>query len=276
MRQEILKQITIIMKFNFFYHYINMDKIKSFEKIEIDNLRKAVDKAEKKIGKDFVQNPKIDKIIKILENFISKKKLMCYGGTAINNILPYYDQFYDKSYQLPDYDFFSNDAINHAKELADIYFNNGFYEVECKAGIHVGTYKVYVDFIAIADITNLEDNIYNLLKKEQIIKNNIAYVPANFLKMSCYLELSRPSGDISRWEKILKRLILLNKHYEINVNKSLINYSNDIKIDKNIINIAKKNGDVFLVNTLFFNIVNIYHLMNKNILIFFLIIIFYV
>ena len=33
--------------------------------------------------------------------------------------------------------------------------------------------------------------------------------------MSCYLELSRPAGDISRWEKVLKRLTLLNKHHPI-------------------------------------------------------------
>ena len=31
--------------------------------------------------------------------------------------------------------------------------------------------------------------------------------------MSMYLELSRPAGDVSRWEKVLKRLILLNKNY---------------------------------------------------------------
>ena len=37
--------------------------------------------------------------------------------------------------------------------------------------------------------------------------------------MAAYLELSRPDGDISRWEKVLKRLILLNKHYPINVNR---------------------------------------------------------
>jgi hypothetical protein len=30
-----------------------------------------------------------------------------------------------------------------------------------------------------------------------------------------YLELSRPAGDVTRWEKILKRLILLNKYYPI-------------------------------------------------------------
>jgi len=30
-----------------------------------------------------------------------------------------------------------------------------------------------------------------------------------------FLELSRPEGDISRWEKVLKRLTLLNKHYPL-------------------------------------------------------------
>jgi len=30
-----------------------------------------------------------------------------------------------------------------------------------------------------------------------------------------YLELSRPQGDISRWEKVLKRLTLLNKNYPL-------------------------------------------------------------
>jgi hypothetical protein len=33
--------------------------------------------------------------------------------------------------------------------------------------------------------------------------------------MSMYLELSRPRGDVSRWEKVYKRLMLLNKHYPV-------------------------------------------------------------
>ena len=33
--------------------------------------------------------------------------------------------------------------------------------------------------------------------------------------MGMYLELSRPDGDVSRWEKVLKRLILLNKNYPL-------------------------------------------------------------
>jgi len=34
--------------------------------------------------------------------------------------------------------------------------------------------------------------------------------------MNMYLELSRPMGDVTRWEKVFKRLSLLNKHYPVN------------------------------------------------------------
>jgi hypothetical protein len=37
--------------------------------------------------------------------------------------------------------------------------------------------------------------------------------------MAMYLELSRPAGDVSRWEKVLKRLILLNKNYPLESEK---------------------------------------------------------
>jgi hypothetical protein len=33
--------------------------------------------------------------------------------------------------------------------------------------------------------------------------------------MAMYVELSRPMGDVSRWEKVLKRIILLNKNYPL-------------------------------------------------------------
>ena len=79
----------------------------SFQEKELDILRDAVDKNEKLRGKKKINDPKIKKIIEIVEGFLVKKKRICYGGTAINNILPVEDQFYDKASELPDYDFFS-------------------------------------------------------------------------------------------------------------------------------------------------------------------------
>lgn len=187
----------------------------SLEEKELDILRDAISVAEKRKGKQIVSDPNVKKIISILEDFLKKKKLVCYGGTAINNILPVEDQFYDKNIEIPDYDFYSPSALNDAKELADIYYNAGFQEVEAKAGVHHGTYKVYVNFIPVADITHLEKALFKRVQSEAIRVYSILYCPPNFLRMNMYLELSRPAGDISRWEKVLKRLILLNKNYPL-------------------------------------------------------------
>lgn len=182
---------------------------------ELKILNNAIKVIEKKKGKRLVESEENKKIINILEKFLAKKKLICYGGTAINNILPVKDQFYDKNVELPDYDFFSTNALNDAKELADIYFKENYEEVEAKSGVHPGTFKVFVNFKPIADVTQLDVNIFKLIKNDSIIKDNIYYAPPNFLRMSMYLELSRPDGDVSRWEKVLKRLILLNKNYPL-------------------------------------------------------------
>ena len=187
----------------------------TLEEKEVEILRDAIDIAEKRKGKRVVSEPDVKKIISILEDFLKRKKLVCYGGTAINNILPLEDQFYDKDVEIPDYDFYSPNALDDAKELADIYFKDGFQEVEAKAGVHHGTYKVYVNFIPVADITFLEKSLFKRVQKDAIRVYGILYCPPNFLRMNMYLELSRPAGDISRWEKVLKRLILLNKNYPL-------------------------------------------------------------
>lgn len=191
-----------------------MDK-ESFREKELEILRAAVDKAERISGKKMTSSPDIQRMIEIVEDFLRKKKLICYGGTAINNILPDQDKFYDKDIEIPDYDFFSMNAMEDAIELADIYAKEGFDEVEAKSGVHKGTYKVYVNFTPVADITHLDKEIFNNLYRNSINVIGIRYASPNFLRMAMYLELSRPMGDVSRWEKVLKRLTLLNKHYPL-------------------------------------------------------------
>ena len=186
-----------------------------YENRELELLKNAMDVEAKKRGERIAQNPIMKNIIDVLEKFIHDKKLVCYGGTAINNILPKEDQFYNRNIEIPDYDFFSPNAMNDAKELADIYFKQGFSSVEAKAGVHYGTYKVFVNFFQIADITQIDSKLFSSLKKNAISKEGILYCPPNFLRMAMYLELSRPSGDITRWEKVLKRLNLLNKNYPL-------------------------------------------------------------
>jgi hypothetical protein len=190
-----------------------IDKNLTFEEKELAIVRAAADKAQEMSGRTMVQNDETKKIVEIVENFIRQRKLVCYGGTAINNILPVQDQFYNKDIELPDYDFFSDKALADAKKLADIYAENGYTDVEAKAGVHFGTYKVFVNFMPVADITQLPTELFKSVKKEALQVNSILYAPPDYLRMSMYLELSRPRGDVSRWEKVLKRLTLLNKNY---------------------------------------------------------------
>lgn len=171
--------------------------------------------AQDEIDKENATDPVVIKSLNIVEKFIKSNRVMCYGGTAINNLLPPEDRFYDPEKDIPDYDFFSETPQIHAAEIADQLTHAGFKSVEVKPGIHLGTFKVFSDYIGVADISHLDKPIFNKLWKESILRDSIHYVPPNFLRMSMYLELSRPKGDVSRWKKVYSRLMLLNKHYSV-------------------------------------------------------------
>ena len=149
-------------------HKCDKNKKQTYEEKELEILRNAVDNLEKTTNSKKAQSPVIKKVIVILEKFLKDKKLVCYGGTAINNILPKKDQFYNRDLDIPDYDFYSSNAMDDAKELADIYFKAGYESVEARAGMHHGTFKVFVQFIPIADITQIEKVLFNSIVKESI------------------------------------------------------------------------------------------------------------
>ena len=89
----------------------SIEKIEDFAKI--DTGRKIRNGVPEVIFAERKQLSEIKKIIGIVENFLRVNKQVCYGGTAINNILPLEDQFYDKSFELPDYDFFSKTPLRY-------------------------------------------------------------------------------------------------------------------------------------------------------------------
>jgi hypothetical protein len=191
----------------------------SFADCELAILRNQVDQAQEKIARRVVNTPEVKQMISIVEDFIKKKGLVCYGGISINALLPEEDKIYNDEIDLPDYDMFSPNALEDAKELADLYYKNGYSEVEARSGQHMGTYKVFTNFQGMADITNLPKELYDAIKNKAIRVNGILYTDPNYLRMSMYLELSRPAGDTSRWEKVMKRLTLINKQYPLDDKK---------------------------------------------------------
>lgn len=205
------------------------DRSMTFQDCELAILRTAVDLAEQKMGKRVVNSPDIQKMIEIVETFIKKKNLICYGGVAIDALLPEEDKIYDKDVELSDYDFYTPNALEDAKELADMFAQNGYTEVEAKAGAHFGTFKVYCNYFGVADLTYIPQELFKSIKKDAVRVKGILYCPPNFLKMAMYLELSRPAGQIDRFEKVFKRLGLLNKYYPLtSVNCESIEYQRDM------------------------------------------------
>ena len=48
--------------------------------------------------------------------------------------------------------------------MADIYYKNGYEEVVAQAGTHTGTFKVFVNFIPVADITQVDQPLLKTIK----------------------------------------------------------------------------------------------------------------
>lgn len=188
----------------------------------------------------------IKPVLKIVKNFFIEKKIIIYGGTAMNMYLPREKQFYDK-YDIPDYDGFNNNAKDTSIELINILKKKDYRFLMVKHAIHDGTYKVSWTFKDIADITNINQAEYDHIFKTSIKKNGLYLCNINLLKSNAYVELGMPKSSMFRWEKVYNRLMLLEGSYK---NKSIYNIDNIFNdelieeiqpITNDLINLIKRN-----------------------------------
>jgi hypothetical protein len=182
-------------------------------------------KYQKKIKRKNYTKPEL---FNIINEYISKNELICYGGMAINNIIPEKsERFYDEI-DIPDYDCFSKNALNDAKKLSQSISKN-YENVEVKSAMFKGTYKIFINFIPIVDFTQIDYKLYDSIKNSSLKIKDIHYASPNYLRMNIHLELSRPLGDVTRWSKIYHRLDLLNKYhpfiYNKNINETIVTYN---------------------------------------------------
>jgi hypothetical protein len=173
-------------------------------------LGRATEEAADLRDGELVRDPALRKALGIVEDFLRRRKRVCYGGMAINAHLPQRVKFYDFTKVLPDYDFFTPEPEKDVKELLEDFKSHGFKNAVARLGMHEGTTKIFVNYTAVADITFIPQWLFNTLQKRAINDDGIMYADANFLRMNMYLELSRPRGEVERWEKVYKRLALLN------------------------------------------------------------------
>jgi Poly(A) polymerase catalytic subunit len=179
-----------------------------------ERLEKAIDIAQERIDKEAAEDPELRFALSIVEQFIKNKKRVCYGGTAMNALLPPSMKFYSEK-DLPDYDFFTPEIERDTEELIATLRRAGFLETASRVGIHEGTKKIMVNYVAVADISEMEKVTYDILFSKSVIVKGIHYTNPDVLRMMMYLEISRPKGEVARWPKVYERLALINKAFPL-------------------------------------------------------------
>ncbi len=192
-------------------HTFDKDHLKR----QIAIIKQASDMAQDKIDYFSAHDDDTLLAISVIEEFLRKKHRICYGGQAINAYLPAQHKFYDPEYSIPDYDFFTPSQHQDLKQIAEDLFKAGFTEISAREGMHEGTIKIYVNFIPVADLTAMDPRIYRILSKRETRIDGISYIDPNSLRMLMHLELSRPRGEVKRWEKVFERLMLFNEYVPI-------------------------------------------------------------
>ena len=214
---------------------------------QLDQLERVVKEAERRIDITVASDPSVAKAIQCVERFLRKKRRVCYGGQAINALLPESRRFYDPQTTVPDYDFFSPSMDEDVAELIDDLEEDGFDDISKKLSMHEGTIKVYVNFIPVADCSEMNKEMFSILQKRAKSVDGILYCDPDFLRMMMYLELSRPRGEVSRWKKVFERLTLLNHEYPLDECSSEIEVS-EIGTDdrRSILELCVKRKSVML------------------------------
>ena len=201
------------------------------------------------------KNSKI--LLETVGDFIAdkKNKLQLYGGYAINLLLPHRHKIY-KEYTINDFDCFCPNALKTANKLAVKLKKKGFEYIKIRKAMHNNTYKIYVNFITVLDITQIDKRLFdsftkiaNKEKKTSIYKyykERYQLAPYAFLMSNLHFELARPKASYFRWEKIYQRLQLFSKLIDSNhtqIETSSNNYDKDHEnVCKLISSHAKKNS----------------------------------
>lgn len=152
----------------------------------------------------------------IVEKLIKKKKLIIYGGLAIDYALRLKgDKIYDDN-ALPDFDVYSDTNINIAYDLYDKLDKLGYVNITVIRSMVPTTIKVRLDFHSILDLSYHESkNLPTLVYKGfQIIHPD--YQRIDIHKALGYPYKGYPDHNfVYRFEKDTFRLGKLDEHYPI-------------------------------------------------------------
>lgn len=169
---------------------------------------------EKKKELDMIYYDRYSPLFVDAATFLSNKKALMYGGTALNELLPTTLKFYEP-YSLPDIDVLSPYAKKLASRMVSFYKKNKHEAVSFTEALHPGTYKVYANGVQIADITQCSEKTYDTLVRSSVrATDGLKVIPPTYLRMTLHKILSQPN-DAHRWKNVFARLDRFYKVFPI-------------------------------------------------------------
>lgn len=173
----------------------------------------------------------IDSALEYVKDFIIKRKLILFGGQAIDYALRLKGSFLYPNDLRPDYDFLSDNSVEDAYDLADLLISKGFVKVDVVRGLHVQTMRVRVNVIPVADVGFVPSNIFKKLPTFDYMGMRI--ITPTYQRADMHIPMSLPftgapkENCFHRWKKDIKRLNLFQKFFPIEYDKKI-----EIKISK--------------------------------------------
>jgi hypothetical protein len=156
---------------------------------------------------------------KVAISILGDFKILLYGGTAINDILPDKLKFYSKT-QLPDIDIFcTNETYKQlSKKLLKTFFLKGYTITTIHEALHENTYKLTVEGLHIIDISVVTTDVFTMLSKNKIKTSfkKIYSVNIEYLKFSLHSLIAQPLQSY-KWANVFERMISVYSVFPINI-----------------------------------------------------------
>lgn len=166
---------------------------------------------------------------KLVEEFIRERKLIIYGGTAIDLSLRLKGSalYPDFMLETADYDFLSPDHAEDAYKLVDILAANGFKAARAITAFHMSTMRIdMADNHWIGDISYIPPDVFSRIK--YLNYKGMRIIHPDIQKVDMHSSLSFPYDGapkeviFARWKKDVTRFNMYEKAYPAELTGSKI------------------------------------------------------
>jgi hypothetical protein len=165
--------------------------------------------------------PMLDRALELVRKFVAARRLVLFGGLAIDFALRLHGAAIYPDDERPDYDMLSPTSVRDAYDLADELHRAGFPNVGAIRAMHTQTMRVRVDFRAVADVGYMPPDVYARLSATALEFRGLRSIHPDYQRIDmhralCYPFNNAPTEDVfHRWRKDIKRFNMFEKYYPI-------------------------------------------------------------